>query len=262
MALPSLSSTLPSLFEDKRREEEEELGLEWTTYTPHSTTHNRERWSVEATDDEYSLASGESLFTITLQNRHAVDYTLYPATIQAVQCHSLQDVPYNKSFICPGGEGGNVTCPAHTKGIYNISCPGAQNVPLCKVYKNNAIGFTESPECNVTHYTAMNTTCRCKSSTTVYSTVGTSTLYQQRVTSSSKLVETLFTIVFTNYIPHTTEKPSGVITASMIFVFALFMLLLLFTIRHDKWKDAVTAKVVISALDAYATKSTVVRTMR
>jgi hypothetical protein len=102
--------------------------------------------------------------TVVLFNKEPITYGYQIASKHQVRCFEYRSTPYLRNVTCANGAVSYLTCPAHAKGVFNVTCPGYHSSPQCTTYEGEE--FVVDPDCQVIAYTPYNTTCYCKHATT------------------------------------------------------------------------------------------------
>jgi hypothetical protein len=102
-------------------------------------------------------------FEVTLVNDALLDYSLSSAPEVSDYCDVSSDtLPYTINITCPN-EIVPVECPGNSAGPITLQCPLSEPEPQCIMWDRQLKVYAVNPFCNVTNYTASETTCLCDS---------------------------------------------------------------------------------------------------
>ena len=166
--------------------------------------------------------------TIDLRNSVPIVYRNLSASTVIIKCLSTKTTTYLKSYRCHNTTFYNATCPANSRGLLTVSCPGYQQRPQCLIW--NGLDYISSKYCHVLRYNSTTTTCTC--SALAFS--ASSLVYQQQFSSAQILVNTSSVQSFQRYVTQTKVAHDSVITSSVYSVVAIFIFFLLCHVAWDR----------------------------
>jgi len=102
---------------------------------------------------------------VVLYNKQPIIYDFLEAERNEIVCYKIQDEPYDVLGICTSGYKYTVSCPGK-RSVFNNTCPGYTERPMCTLYDSVTDAFVPSPFCKVKHYDSLSTTCTCSSGIT------------------------------------------------------------------------------------------------
>ena len=196
--------------------------------------------AAEATDVFRSLATGA---TLVLHNVQPINYIDVPESTKTVRCFEWRSHEYEVLVNCPSGAVLNVTCPAHKKGDFEITCPARLSQPECSTWTGQE--YAVNPDCVVVDYTAYNTTCFCSAATDAASASAASASRRLQEGGANAALEfaTRFAVigadVGTTFIaaPSLTDVRNNLVILTALSVVVTVYLLGLLLFRLWDWRD-------------------------
>lgn len=171
-------------------------------------------------------------FSVNLQNNKPIDYRVLEPSNFTFRCYRpFQDSRYELNGTCSSGLTFYLTCPANTKGVYEVNCPSFVTLPVCTVWNGNA--FEQSQDCRVTAYSPDATTCYCDFNTKSGRYLLNSNAGYVQLSSDYTIDWVQYSKKFTAAPSKTNVKHNSVIFATLVTIMALFILGLLGFLRWD-----------------------------
>ena len=127
--------------------------------------------SKEVSEADYAIgamstsASSSGLgVTVVLYNTAPIQYNRLDPEKSQVVCYKVQDTPYMVTKTClDSGFTYQVQCSGK-RSVFNNTCPGYEERPICTVWDDISGSFLPSDECEVQSFDSESTTCLCKPS--------------------------------------------------------------------------------------------------
>jgi len=157
--------------------------------------------------------------TLVLINNAFIEYRNQTSTKMTLKCLSLQPKSYKIPYKCHNSTIFNATCPAYSRGVLTVTCPGFSEKPQCLVW--DGLKYTNSSYCEVKEYDHESTTCVCSSHVFQQSSAN---IFQQQFSSSKN------TKYYGNFQTFEAYEPPSKITHDSVVVSTISTLVAIFIV--------------------------------